>query len=369
MSVSDFRQIRQPARKSRTRVRIIRREGLPFFLYRYRKRKLLPAGMAAGILLMLFLSAFIWDIQIQGNQAETKEELIRFLEDEGVYFGTWKERIDCRELAASMRRQFKNFTWVSVKIQGTQLCIDVQENKNIAETDIVKEKNAGNQTSESGACQDLVSDVDGIVESIFTRRGIPHVKNGMEVKKGDILVSGQIPVVGDDGEVAGYLFCQADADVQVRTSISIQESFPMVYEEKSYTGRTKTSYAVYFGKQKLSLSEKKMPYEAYDVETRQYPLCLGDCFYLPAALQVKTCLETRIQVKNYTISQAEARAEEELAKKIEKIQEKGVQIFENNVRIDTDAENCVTAGTLTVVRSAGVLADSKLEETAGIEAD
>ena len=40
-----------------------------------------------------------------------------------------------------------------------------------------------------------------------------------------------------------------------------------------------------------------MPYEAYDVETRQYPLCLGDCFYLPAALQVKTCLETRIQVK------------------------------------------------------------------------
>ena len=142
--------------------------------------------MAAGILLMLFLSAFIWDIQIQGNQAETKEELIRFLEDEGVYFGTWKERIDCRELAASMRRQFKNFTWVSVKIQGTQLCIDVQENKNIAETDIVKEKNAENQTSESGACQDLVSDVDGIVESIFTRRGIPHVKNGMEVKKGDI---------------------------------------------------------------------------------------------------------------------------------------------------------------------------------------
>lgn len=183
MSISDFRQIRQPARKSRTRVRIIRREGLPFFLYRYRKRKLLPAGMAAGILLMLFLSAFIWDIQIQGNQAETKEELIRFLEDEGVYFGTWKERIDCRELAASMRRQFKNFTWVSVKIQGTQLCIDVQENKNIAETDIVKEKNAENQTSESGACQDLVSDVDGIVESIFTRRGIPHVKNGMEVKK------------------------------------------------------------------------------------------------------------------------------------------------------------------------------------------
>ena len=84
---------------------------------------------------------------------------------------------------------------------------------------------------------------------------------------------------------------------------------------------------------------------------------------------MKTCLETRIQVKNYTISQAEARAEEELAKKIEKIQEKGVQIFENNVRIDTDAENCVTAGTLTVVRSAGVLADSKLEETAGIEAD
>ncbi|MDY3919999.1 MAG: sporulation protein YqfD [Candidatus Limivivens sp.] len=350
ISLKEFRSLRPLARKSRTRVRIVRREGLPFFLYRYRHRKMLFCGMAFGIFLMFFLSFFIWDIRIEGNQAQTADVIFDFLKESRVYFGTLKNRVDCKELAVSMRRRFDNFTWVSVRIQGTQLLIDVQENNSTL-----------TETEENLPVSDLVAEVDGVIESIITRKGVPAVEPGTEVKKGDLLVSGQIEIIGDDLEVVGYQYCAADADIRIRTVYSYYDSFSMVHEEKVYTGQEKKSCVLYLGNLRIALPAETISYETFDTLTEEYPLKLSGNFYLPVSLQVFRGREYQIQEKNYTIEEAKILARERFLKKLEKIQEKGVQIFQNNVRIDADAKTCVTAGKLIVIQDAGKRVERTIE--------
>ena len=43
----------------------------------------------------------------------------------------------------------------------------------------------------------LVSDCTGTIVRIITRKGIPMVREGTSVNPGDILVSGQIPILND----------------------------------------------------------------------------------------------------------------------------------------------------------------------------
>lgn len=94
-----------------------------FFLYRCRKKKMLFAGLLCGILLLYFMSCFLWRIDIEGNQQITRGQICRYLETVHIENGTRISVIDCKELAAMLRKQFEAFTWVSVKQEGTRLLI------------------------------------------------------------------------------------------------------------------------------------------------------------------------------------------------------------------------------------------------------
>ena len=54
----------------------------------------------------------------------------------------------------------------------------------------------GDGLAEEGAQDpvDIVADRDCIITDMITRKGVPMVKEGSQVKEGDILVSGQVPV-------------------------------------------------------------------------------------------------------------------------------------------------------------------------------
>ena len=188
-----------------------------------------------------------------------------------------------------MRRQFPDLTWVSVEISGTQLQINVRENT------------ASQESSEEAAVpSDLVADCDGVIESIITRQGVPLVEAGSVVKKGDVLVSGTMEILNDSLETAGYQYCAADADIRIRTSYAYYDSFPMVYEEKIYTGRRQTSYGIRIGQKSVSLPVPDTEYENEDILTSEKKLRLSGNFYLPVYLVTYVRREYQIQIKNYS---------------------------------------------------------------------
>ena len=62
MTVKGFKKIKPIVRKSKVRLKVLGKFGLPFFLHRNRKRKLYAAGLASFFVLLYILSIFIWDI-------------------------------------------------------------------------------------------------------------------------------------------------------------------------------------------------------------------------------------------------------------------------------------------------------------------
>lgn len=55
------------AKKAGVRLFLRKKYGLPFFLFRNRKRKPLAAGFVCFFLFLYGLSFFIWDISFEGN--------------------------------------------------------------------------------------------------------------------------------------------------------------------------------------------------------------------------------------------------------------------------------------------------------------
>ena len=68
MSISDFRKLKPLVRKTHTKVILEGRYGFPFFLARYRRRKLFFAGLFICAVLLWTYSLFIWDIHFEGNE-------------------------------------------------------------------------------------------------------------------------------------------------------------------------------------------------------------------------------------------------------------------------------------------------------------
>lgn len=347
ISIKGFRMLRPLVKKSRTRVRILKRHGLPFFLYRYQKRKMLFAGMLCGIILMYIMSCFLWRIDIEGNQQITEGQITKYLETIHIANGTKISSIDCKELAAMLRRQFEMFTWVSVKQEGTRLLIQVKENQDITpktqNTDFIPDMTPS----------DLVSDRNGVITSMITRKGVPVVTVGDIVKKGDLLVKGVLEIFDDSGETFGYQYCHSEADIFIKTSYIYHDQIALKTKDKQYTGKSRRTFGVRIGDFKWCLSLWKKDLANTDTVTTIYPLCLFRNFYLPVSFEKQELLE--YQYQDITLSKKEAarKAEQHLYKFLEEIQEKGVQISENNVRIEFDEKYCIAEGSVILIEKAG----------------
>ena len=84
--LNDVKRLRPGLRKTHVRFRILRKNGLPFVLHRYRKRKIF-----AGILLLVvigtgILSTRVWRIEFVGNQSLSEETLLDYLEEHKIAF-------------------------------------------------------------------------------------------------------------------------------------------------------------------------------------------------------------------------------------------------------------------------------------------
>ena len=128
ISVAGFRQLKPILKKTRTKVRILRRVGAPFLTFRYRKRKLFGVGLLFFGMLLYYLSGFIWNIEINGNSYLSNEVILDFLKDEACTFGTKKSDINCQVLEEALRSRYSEVIWTSIKIYGTKMTVDIQEN-------------------------------------------------------------------------------------------------------------------------------------------------------------------------------------------------------------------------------------------------
>lgn len=127
MQAADFFRLRPLRNKTGVHIQIIQRRGMPFFFLRNKKRKAFFTGMILGGILIFFLTGRIWNIHIEGNVRNSTGEILDFLDKQDINHGMSKKKINCSEVAAAVRKNFPEITWVSARIEGTRLILNIQE--------------------------------------------------------------------------------------------------------------------------------------------------------------------------------------------------------------------------------------------------
>ncbi|MBA4687096.1 MAG: sporulation protein YqfD [Candidatus Galacturonibacter soehngenii] len=348
LSVRDFKKLKPILKKTNTKLKITERHGLPFFLYKYRKRKMFFGGIILFSIILYILSLFIWDIDVSGNYSRTDNVILDFLSQNDVYHGMLKKQISCEQIEQMIRSEYDDIIWASAQIKGTRLLIRVQENTDVG------------MITENTTPSDIIATKDCIITSIITRKGTPMVTQGSVVKKGDVLVSGRVDVYNDNGEIADYQYYAADADIYAKTLEEYNEEFDIKYTSKNYTENEKLRFYLRILNKKINIRSGKISYNEYDMITNESQLKIGNNFYLPFILgkvQIKEYVSTS---STYTKDEAIARGNKMLKEFCENLIEKGVQIVENNVKIHIGKKSCKIDGFLVVIEKIGKRVDTEI---------
>lgn len=336
ISLKGFRAAKELLKKTHTSIKIRKKCGLPFCLYRYRARKLFAVGIILCMFLLGICSKYVWKIEINGTSELSQDMILTWLEKNDTSFGTKKRQIDCAAIEAALRSDFDVIAWTSVKLEGTKLTVDIQENLPEDEAKTLPKEGAW----------DLAASEEATIASIYTRQGTPLVEKGDVVSKGAVLISGRLDIIDDNGEVANYRYVVSDGDITGTVMRTFESSLDRSYRKKVYTGAQDTSYTLQIGDLRIPLGRKPENYSACETTVTDRQLQLLPDLYLPVHLFVTDRKAYVYQAANYTKSEVEALAKEKWEAFLEKFTQKGIPIIVKNVKIETDEKNCVIRGSI-----------------------
>ncbi len=342
MTLGDFRRVRPLVRKSKVRLKIVSRRGLPFFLKRNRKRKMWATGAACFFLLLYAMNLFIWDIEFEGNYRYTDDTLSRYLEERSVVCGMRKYLVDCPGLESELRAAFPEISWVSARLSGTRLLIHIKENQVLS--DIEKEDEAP---------ADLMARKEGVIRSMIVRSGSAQVSLGESVEAGQILVKGTVSITDDSGQEVKTYDVRADGDIWAQTEYSYEEEIPIIRQVRVPTGREKSGWFLKIGGFSYTWLLPAFGEKEWDYVTEEQQVRLFGNFYLPVFVGTIKGREMEEYERPYTEEEILELAADYNRRFAENLKEKGVQILENDDRIERSAGNCILKGQLTVLEQIG----------------
>ncbi len=341
ISLKGYFQIRPFVRKTGTKVAVLGRYGLPFFVPRLKLHIFFLLGIVGMFLFLFWTTGYIWKIDIEGNQVITTEQITDFLLENEVQIGSSKRSVSVEDLEKEIRNEFSLVTWTSVQIEGTRLWIQIKENDKLIETEEKSEEKSH-----------LAASKDGKITSIITRNGVPLVKEGDEVKKGDILVSGQVPIYNDAGEIVKYHLYQADADVYLECDYQFCVSMPIAYILHNYTGNEYKS--IYF-----KVGEKELVFPNYhnkencDITESHRQVQALEQWFLPIFYGMDIYKEYNPVMTNYTKEEVKQHFNQEINTFVSSLEEKGVQFIEKDVKIEKNDSDWVATATFHVIEKTG----------------
>ena len=322
IGAGDFREAAKIAKKHGCRIKIKSKSGLPFLMRKYKKRKIFFILLLLVIIGIYTPSKFVWNIEITGNENIDTNEILSVLEDDGLKIGVLKSQVNEEEIIDKIRYQRDDIAWIGIELNGTNAVVRIVEAD--SKPEIVDENDYNN----------IIASKDAVIEKISAQNGTLMVKEGDEVKKGDILIAGWM-----EGKYTGKNYVNANGEVKAKVTYSQSEKIGKKEIKREQTGKKENKYAIKLNNFKINLYKTLSKFEIYDTMYTNKKIKLFSNFYLPIEVIKYTNYEVTETEISYGLEEAkmegQKRAEEKLNNLIEgEISNKDVAITEYETYYD-----------------------------------
>ncbi len=292
VSPRDFKRLRPLLRRTGCTVHILEKKGGLQLSLAGKHRRGFLFGLILFCFLLYFLSSFIWNINVSGNEKVSKDEILGVLERNGVSKGILKKQLDLSQLERAILLDIEELSWVGSRVRGVYLEIQVVERlREPVETDMV----------------DLVASKDGLVVDILVLAGKAAVEAGETVQKGQLLISGLVPMAEDpDRELQDETQDSAlipEGRVKARGMVEAlvwYEAFaevPLYVVDKVKTGNMIRSFSFSVNNKDYHLwGPKDVPYRNYEIEKIRHALVWRNLRF-PVELVSNKCRELSVNAR------------------------------------------------------------------------
>ena len=318
VEVTKFKELKEICKKTKCKIKIEGKKGVPFVIRKYKKRKFFIALFLFMVLVIISLSNFIWNIDIEGNTNIPKDEIISIASKQGLSTGKLKGKIDTKQVINQIRLERDDIAWVGIEIKGTNAIIKIVEADKKPE--IINEDEYCN----------IISDRDAVITKVSAKNGTPLVKEGDVVTKGDIIIAGWM-----EGKYTGTRYVHAQGEIQAKVWYSSTQKISLKETVKQETGNEESKYSVKFNNFQINLHKSVPKFEKYDTIETNKKLKLFSNFYLPIELIEYTYKEYQETIVIRSQEEAkkigEERATTELLDKIQ-----GKEILDKQVKVKSE---------------------------------
>mgnify|MGYP000994537794 CR=1 FL=1 len=326
LCIGDFKQIRPVVKKTRCRVHIIKRKGIPFILNRYKSRKAFVIGFVICVIAFFLISSFIWDITITGNKNVPTEFILEQLKENGVKPGALKYGINTDDVVENMMLQINELARMSISLKGTRIYVDVTER---TKPPVLINKNI--------PC-DIVASRDGVIYSIVAKEGLETVKIGDTVTKGQLLITGRIE--NAKNPELPPLMVHSIGSVKARTWYEGTAVIDQNLVTARRTGERKDQYSLVLFTKKLKLFHRKIPYNNSEHVQVSKKFSLGADFALPFEVVIDQYFEYELVQNKIDMATAKKIASDKAIEQAQKKIPSHAEILKKNI-IEYEDQNGV----------------------------
>lgn len=221
---SDLKRIKKENYYSK--ITVIKKTGLKGILIHLKKYNFDYIILLISILFIFLLSNIIFEVEIKHENKELKKEIKEILIDNKIDIFTIKKSIkDLNKISEKIIDENKNIIeWLSISSSGTKYIVSVEERINKT------------QNTNSDYCH-IISTHNATITKLVTSSGINMFEKGSNIKKDDIIISGEIKLNED---IKDNVCASGTVYGEVWYRINIVE--PFNYQEKKYTKNSRYNF-------------------------------------------------------------------------------------------------------------------------------
>jgi similar to stage IV sporulation protein len=292
VSEMGYRRLTKLLAEQRFAINVEKRSGLPALLSNAKRRFALAAGILLTAGVVIALSAFVWQVEITGTRTLNPDKILIEVRDFGGRMGALKSALDLEDLEKKLARNHPEIAWVNAEYEGVVLKLQ------IVEADMPP------KMIENEGTADIICLKDALIRKVTVFAGRAKVKEGQTVKKGQLLIEGEIWEEGNPrmsffarGSVIGSVWYAGRA----KTNLYETDNKP--------TGRSADLRYIQIGNNLVLVGGDDTGFEK-TIKTVTHSVALGENLFFPVKVFDVHAAEIKEEKTPRSLQEAKVEAEE-----------------------------------------------------------